>query len=349
MNSIERFGATVKRQPVDRPCTWLGMPDAAALDGLYRYFGARGMPDFIERLDDDIVPVELPYRTPTANAIYAAFDFARKGKVANEQRTLTTAGFFADRSDPKDVELFDWPDPARYIDPAECRRVVAGVPPNRVCLGVIWSAHFQDACAAFGMEQALMALHETPDLFRAVIDRIVEFYLKANGIFYAATEGRLHAVLIGNDFGAQEGLILSPAMIREFALPGTRRLVEQAKSHGLTVIHHSCGSIRDIIPDLIEAGVDVIHPIQALARGMEPEGLKRDFGDRVAFCGGVDVQNLMVRGTPEQVEQRVRELRRLFPTGLIISPSHEALLSDVPPANVEAMFKAAHEKINLKR
>jgi uroporphyrinogen decarboxylase len=109
------------------------------------------------------------------------------------------------------------------------------------------------------------------------------------------------------------------------------------------VIHHSCGSIRDIIPDLIDIGVDAIHPIQALAAGMEPRSLKRDFGDKVAFCGGVDAQDLMVNGSPVQVRTKVKELMKIFPTGLIVSPSHEAILPDTPPANVKAMFDAVRE------
>ena len=88
------------------------------------------------------------------------------------------------------IDDFDWPDPAQYIDPDECRRVVESAPPGRAVLGVIWSAHFQDACAAFGMENAFMQMIQAPDMFRAVIDRIADFYLKANEIFYEATPGQ---------------------------------------------------------------------------------------------------------------------------------------------------------------
>jgi uroporphyrinogen decarboxylase len=191
------------------------------------------------------------------------------------------------------------------------------------------------------MENALMALFESPEVFRAVMDRITNFYLKANGIFYEATRGKLHAVLMGNDYGCQTGLMVSREQLREFSLPWTKKLVDQAHAHGLKVIHHSCGAIRDLIPDLIALGVDAIHPIQALAKGMEASGLKRDFGDRVSFCGGIDAQELLVHGTPEQLRAKVRELRELFPTGLILSPSHEAILPDVPPGNVSAMVAEA--------
>jgi uroporphyrinogen decarboxylase len=95
--------------------------------------------------------------------------------------------------------------------------------------------------------------------------------------------------------------------------------------------------IPAIDSDPIALGVDVINPIQALATGTGAPGLKRDFGDKVSFCGGIDAQELLVRGIPEQLRAKVRELRALFPTGLILSPSHEALLPDVPPENVADM------------
>jgi len=344
VNHLERFYATIERRAVDRPATWLGLPVAAAQERLYAHFGVASARELTEALDDDVWPVELPYHSPTSDAIYAAFDWAQAGQADLEHRTLTTPGWFAGETDPARVAEFDWPEPARYLDPEECRRVVAEAPEGRAVLGVIWSAHFQDACAAFGMEDALIRLYEAPEVFRAVLARITEFYLEANEIFYAACAGGLHAVLIGNDFGSQTGLMVAPERLREFVFPGTRALVAQAKRHGLRVFHHSCGAIRPLIPDLIAAGVDVIHPIQALAAGMEPTGLRRDFGDRVAFCGGVDAQHLLVNGTPEEVAAKVRELRAIFPTGLIISPSHEAILPDIPPANVAAMLAAGHQR-----
>jgi uroporphyrinogen decarboxylase len=308
-----------------------------------RHFGVSSVDELKRRIGDDVYPVELPYHSPAGNAIYAAFNFRKKGGTSPVERTLTAPGFFEDYSDPSRVGDFDWPDPSKYIEPAECRRVVEAAPKDCAVLGVVWSAHFQDACAAFGMEAALMKMSTEPEMFRAVIDRITEFYLQANDLFYRAAKGRLDAVLIGNDFGSQTGLILSPALIREHVWPGARRLVAQAKSHGLKVIHHSCGAIHDLIPDLIALGADTIHPIQALAKGMGAERLRNDYAGQVSFCGGVDAQELLVRGQPHQVRDQVRRLRRLFPTGLILSPSHEAILPDIPPANIEALFAAATE------
>lgn len=92
---------------------------------------------------------------------------------------------------------------------------------------------------------------------------------------------------------------------------------------------------------MIEAGADFIHPLQATAVGMDPRRIKAAYGDKVAFCGGVDIQELLPNGTPEQVRAKVRELREIFPTGLIISPSQGVILDDVPPENIAAMLNEA--------
>ncbi len=338
MNSTERFYATVERRPVDCPASWLGIPDKHALPALFSHFGVKDMAQLKRKIGDDLWPVEVPYNYPPANHIACAFDFTMATDY--DERTLTHAGWFADKTDPACIKDFAWPDPKNHMSVAACRKAIDEVPEGFVKLGVLWSAHFQDACAAFGMENAMMVMLTEPELFQAVIDRITEFYIEANEIFYQAAEGRVEAVLIGNDFGSQTGLMVSPDLLREFVFSGTSRLIDQAHSHGMKVMHHSCGSIRKVIPDLISIGADIIHPIQALAAGMEPQGLHDEFCDTIAFCGGVDAQNLLVNGSVEQVREKVKELRQIFPTGLIISPSHEAILPDIPPANIEALFDA---------
>ena len=347
MNHFERFYATIEKKTVDKPASWLGLPHSKAINTLLESFKASSIDELKLIIDDDIYPVELPYHSPTSNAIYAAFDFSKRHLKDSKERTLTSSGFFENYSDPEKINDFHWPDPEKYIDPLECRVAVSKAPKDFPTMGVIWSAHFQDSCAAFGMETALVKMILEPEMYIAIINRITDFYLKANEIFYEATkgklQGKLHAVLIGNDFGTQTGLIVSPQLLRQYVFPGTKKLVDQAKSYGLKVIHHACGAISDIIDDLILIGVDVIHPIQALASGMDALRLKKDFGDRVAFCGGVDAQHLLVTGKPEDIKTDIQRLKEIFPTGLIISPSHEVILPDVPPENVEALFQAIRE------
>jgi len=109
-------------------------------------------------------------------------------------------------------------------------------------------------------------------------------------------------VLIGNDFGSQQALMVDPDSLRRFVFPDTKKLIDQAHAHGIKVMHHSCGAIRAIIPDLIGLRVDVIHPIQALATGMGPKGLHDESGGKVAFCGGV--------GRTEPAGERLSNINR---------------------------------------
>ncbi|MBN1131944.1 MAG: hypothetical protein JXR52_05670 [Bacteroidales bacterium] len=341
MTHKDRFLATIQNEVVDRPASWLGLPVPSAEPALMSHFNVQSMHELKLRLDDDIYPIEVPYDFPPANHIACAFNFAKEEHRGRpDERTLTTPGFFEDYNDPSDVDKFDWPDPERYLDRKESARLARSIDDSYCRMGILWSAHFQDACSAFGMELALMNMMINPDIFRAVIDRITQFYLRANELFYDATKGYLDAVLIGNDFGGQKGLLVDPQSIREFVFPGIKLLIDQAKSYGLKVMYHSCGSIFPLIPDFINLGVDVIHPIQALATDMSVEHMHDNFAGKTAFCGGIDAQYLLVEGTPGEVFKRVQEVKGLFPTGLVISPSHEAVLPDIPPENIEAMFNS---------
>lgn len=344
MNSIERFYATISHQEVDRPACWLGDPTPAAADKLCEYYKVADIKELKRVCGDDFYAVEIPYHSPTCNAIFAAFDWYMNGtNVDVEHRTLTADGCFANCEDVEDAEAinFPWPDPEKYIDPELCRQLVDEAPEGKTVMGMMWACHFQDTCAAFGMQTALMNMVAEPELVHYVDDHIVDFYVKAMKIFLEATKGKVHAILIGDDIGSQRGLMISPKLVSEFVIPGAKKLIDLAHSYGVKILYHSCGSIVEAIPLLIEAGVDIIHPIQALAAGMQPDNLKAKFEGQVAFCGGVDTQDLLPHGKPEDIRAKVKELRTIFPTGLIVSPSHEALQDDVPPENIKALFDEA--------
>lgn len=342
MNSKERFLATVAREKVDRPAVWMSAPVGAELDALCRLYGAADWHELQVLAGDDLYAFDIPYDSGYASYIAAAFDWYRNGtNVDPEHRTLTADGCFKNAEELEDLAFFEWPDPRKYIDTDEVRRRCAAAPRDRATLAQVWCAHFQDACAAFGMETALMNMISNPEIYRAVDQKIVEFYLRANEVIFEATRGMLDTIIIANDFGTQKGLLLSRQMIHDFVIPGSRQLIEQAHSYGVKVIYHSCGAVFDAIPELIDIGADIIHPIQATADGMDPQRLKGAYGDQVAFCGGVDIQHLLPCGTPDEVRAKVRELRELFPTGLVISPSQGVLLDDVPPENVRAMLEEA--------
>ena len=222
MNSLERFYATVNRQPVDRPAAWLGMPDIYAQPALFQHYGVSNMHELKLAIGDDFYAVEVPYQSPTASAIFAAFDWYMDGNVDAEERTLTTRAalqrlrswrIWISLSGRIRQTILMW---------KSAREESIWLLTNKVCLGMMWSAHFQDTCAAFGMENALMNMIANPEIYEAVDAKIMEFYLKANEIFYEATKDRLNAVLIGNDMGSQRGLMLSPEMVRRFIIPGCK-------------------------------------------------------------------------------------------------------------------------------
>jgi uroporphyrinogen decarboxylase len=167
------------------------------------------------------------------------------------------------------------------------------------------------------------------------------FYLEANERFFAAAGDLVDGFFFGNDFGTQLDLMVSPALFDRFIMPWFRRFTEQGHRHGYQVLLHSCGSIHRVIGRLIEAGVNCLHPLQAKARNMDAETLARDFRGKIAFLGGIDTQRILNQGTPEEVRAEVRRVKSLLGPHLIVSPSHEALLPDVPPRNIAALAEAA--------
>jgi uroporphyrinogen decarboxylase len=169
------------------------------------------------------------------------------------------------------------------------------------------------------------------------------FYHEANERFFSVAGRLVDGFFFGNDFGTQRDLICGPEHFDRFILPWFSRFIEQGHRHGYQVILHSCGAIFKVMERLIEAGVDCLHPLQAKAANMDAETLSRHFQGRIAFLGGIDTQDLLVNGSPEEVRADVRRVKRLLGPRLIVSPSHEAILPNVPPENVRAMAEAAIE------
>lgn len=342
MNGRERFYAAAAREPLDRLPVWMSAPVGRELQIMCDYYGVKDWHELQVKAGDDVYAFDIPYNSGYATSIAAAFDWYQNGSnVDPEHRTLTADGCFKDAEELEDLEFFEWPDPTKYIDVNELKRRVNEAPEDRAILAQVWSAHFQDACAAFGMETALMNMLTNPEIYQAVDDRIVNFYLKANELIYETVGDRVDAVIFANDFGSQRGLIISRQMIHDFVIPGAKKLIDQAHSYGIKVIYHSCGAVFDAMPEIISAGADFIHPLQAYATGMDPVRIRDAYGDQVSFCGGIDIQHLLPEGTPDEVKAKVRELKNIFKTGIVLSPSQGVILDDVPPCNIKAMLEEA--------
>jgi uroporphyrinogen decarboxylase len=140
-----------------------------------------------------------------------------------------------------------------------------------------------------------------------------------------------------------ETFALSPAFFDKYVAPYAKKLIDQMKKFGLYVTIHSCGAISDLIPRLIDLGIDCLHPLQAKAAGMEPEKLAKNFGRDIVFMGGVDTQELLINAKPQEIKNEVYRLKELLGPNYIISPSHECILPNVPLENIIAMAEAAKE------
>jgi uroporphyrinogen decarboxylase len=154
--------------------------------------------------------------------------------------------------------------------------------------------------------------------------------------------GLLLSCYVAEDMGFQSGLMISPADIREFILPGMKRMVELARKHNALVFHHNDGAITGILPDLVSLGIDVLNPVQWRASGMDRERLKTDYGDRLVFHGAMDNQKTLPFGTVEDVRSEARDNIRILGRagGYILAPCHN-IQSITPVDNVIAMYETA--------
>ncbi|MBI2842622.1 MAG: hypothetical protein HYX78_04405 [Armatimonadetes bacterium] len=213
---------------------------------------------------------------------------------------------------------------------------------TKYCYGVNVLGIFEILRSLRGMENLFMDFHTNEPEVRKLMDAICDFLLEV--IRYWAEIGA-DGMFLGDDWGMQTGLMINPRMWQEIFKPYYRKLFGEIHRLGMDIVFHSCGNVMQIVEDLIEVGVDVLDPIQPMA--MNFERLAREYGGRVSFSGGIDLQNLMVFGKPQEVKDEVRRLTEMlgrpFGNGFIIGPAN-AMTPDIPLDNLMAMFEACHEK-----
>ncbi len=195
-----------------------------------------------------------------------------------------------------------------------------------------------------GPERFFLDLAGDPDAVHRLLDRLVELHLEGLRRVLPALGPHIDIIRMGDDLGTQAGPQISPAMYREFFLPRHREIYAEVKRHSdAYVFLHSCGGIYELLPLLIEAGVEIINPVQTSARNMQPERLKRECGSDICFWGGgAETQSTLIHGTPGEVRDEVRRRIDTFgPGGGFVFCQVHNILPDVPPENVLAMFEAA--------
>ena len=195
-------------------------------------------------------------------------------------------------------------------------------------------------------DQFLLMLAAEPDRVHRFLDRLVEIHLANLERFLGAMGDSVDIVLFGDDLGMQSGPQMSPDMYREYFKPRHAQMWERAKELAdVKVMLHCCGGVRELLPDLIDAGLDAINPVQISCRGMDAASLKRDFGKDITFWGGgCDTQDILPNGTPEDVADHVRrQVEIMQPGGGFVFQQVHNILANVPAENIIAMFDAVRQ------
>ena len=350
MNSRERFYSAVTHKKIDRAVRDLyGCPQtmimtkqtAGEIKRLLDIQGEASGDGFI----DERILVKLGTDTRMTGAFPSPESANKKfadGKYYNEWG-MGERHFPLKDLDLDQIKKFDFPK-AGNINPEifeKCRLHAKNLYENtdyavvaqHPCFGV-----FELGCWMFGYDDFLYRLAAEPLTVHWFFEQILEYQKDVIKLYYGAIGEYIDCTTSGDDFGTQHGLFMSVGMFDELVAPYMRERIRYTKTFTDAFFqHHTCGSVFELIPSLIDCGVDIINPIQPNAHNMEPERLQAEYGGQVAFWGGIDTQDLLVNGTPEQVRAEVRRILDIFGTGYILSPAH-CIQDDVPPENVIAIY-----------
>jgi uroporphyrinogen decarboxylase len=343
MTPRERWLAVLRRQKPDRvPMDYWTTPEAR--DKLLKYLGLADEWEMLRRLHIDrpitvsprYVGPPIPEGQDVFGVKYREVDYGTG--TYNEVVECPLARY----NSVEEIEAnYRWPSPDWY-DYSDIPQQIRGYEDYPIRGG--GSEPFLIYKNLRGQEQAFMDLVLNPEIVHYCLDKLFELAYQNTLRIYEAIPGQVMITYVAEDMGAQEGLMFSPAQIHEFLIPRMKRIIDLAHQAGAFVFHHNDGAIRDIIPDMIAAGIDVLNPIQWRCKGMDREGLKRDFGDRLIFHGGVDNQYTLAFGTVAEVRQEVLDNLRILGAGggYILAPCHN--IQAVSPAeNIVAMYETGYE------
>jgi uroporphyrinogen decarboxylase len=363
-NSRERvFKALNHTQPETVPVHIMGFDK---IERWLNHFQANDYIELREKLDLDLQearPVYAKKDQPEGTDIWGVVD--NSGGSEGFGYSSVREGFpLSGLSSVREIEKIPWPDPDDF-DFDVVAEVFRSLPTDTVkVIKAQWAnkiegkEHIEASrsggsgwlpilCAVFhlvGLEEAMIKLALEPELIEAMIARLEEFIYEFSKRLIEATKGIADIYWYGDDFASQRGIMISPELWRRYLKPTYKRLFDLAKSYGLKVWFHSCGTFREVLPDLIDIGMDVWETVQVHLPGNEPEVLKREYGKDIAFYGAINSQKTLPSGTPEEVRTEVRKrIRVLGKEGGYICGSDHSILPDVPIENVLAMLDEARK------
>jgi uroporphyrinogen decarboxylase len=217
---------------------------------------------------------------------------------------------------------------------------------DRAIIGLFGGNLLESGQMLYRNDQFLLMLAMDPPGVHDFLDRLLEIHMANLDRFLSAVGNNIDIILFGDDLGMQSGPQMSPEMYREYFKPRHQIMWARAKELAdVKVMLHCCGGVRELLPDLIDAGLDTINPVQTTARGMEPEQLKQDFGKEIVFWGGgCDTQHVLPEGNPQDVYDHVhKQLEILSPDGGFVFQQIHNILPEVPIENILAMFSSVKD------
>lgn len=342
MTSRERWLAVFSRQKPDRVPTDYWATDEAT-KRIMRHLGCRTRRQMLDKLHVDYeVRVEPRYVGPKLARM--TDEFGRKFRSVDygtgtyrECVSFPLAGFGSVAEIEKNYAwpTADWWDSSGI--PAQIRK--NGTHPIRGG----GSEPFLIYKELRGQEQAFVDLVENPEIAHYCLGKLFDLAYETTARIYEAIPGRVMISYVAEDMGGQTDLMLSVRHIREFLLPGMKRMIDLAHEAGAYAFHHNDGSCWRIIPEMIDLGIDLLNPLQWRCSGMERERLKRDFGGKIVLHGGMDNQYTLPFGTVDEVRREVEDNLRLLGAGggYILAPCHN-IQAITPPENVVAMYEGAY-------
>jgi uroporphyrinogen decarboxylase len=339
MTSRERVLRTFRFQETDRvPLDFL---DGVVWPAAFLFFAARmglkDLPAVWEHFDTDLRWFRAAYSGPAlgtpgaAPLIHVTYSDSMFERPLRDATTAEEA-----------LARYPWPDPA-WWDASGAPEFRKEWPAHAVALHVGWQPLFCNVCNAFGFANALERMLGAPEIFAAVLERQNRFLVALLERVCSQAEGCADVCCFGDDYADQRGLIMGPDLWRRFIKEPLRRQADVAHRHGMFTLLHSCGSVREILPDLIEIGIDCLQVFQTTAAGMDPESIARDFGGKIVFFGGIDCQSVLSYGSPEETRREVRRNIDAFAQcgGYIVSNAH--VIDSIQPANLAAMLEEARD------
>ena len=343
MTSRERVLAAFAHRETDRVPCWCGS-SPEFWDNAKR---ALGLDDegLRRRLGDDFRRVYARYAGPDLGLSPGAtwkspFGIERTGIGYGQPLSHP----LRDAATERDILDYRWPDPD-WMDVSRVRFEAEAWGGQYAILGGDWSAFWHDVIDFVGLETMYFLMFDYPDVASLLFRKITDFYVAVSERIFEAAGPSIDIFFVGNDFGSQTGPLLGVDLFDRFAMPSLRRLIDLGHRFGKKVMMHCCGGFRPLFPSLIAAGLDGVHALQPFCTGMEPAGLKKDFGDRILLNGAIDSHHVLIEGTPDFVREQTRATLDIMAPGggYVAGASHDYILEETPLENVLAMFDTIRE------